>query len=105
VNHEDVYHDVFFGALYGLNILSNREAGHGRSDVEVEFPEDKLVVVFEFKRFEGKDKNLSDTAQRAYNQIFGLGYIELHKARGFKVAVFGVGCSGKDCKIIGGLVS
>ncbi|MDR1538220.1 MAG: ATP-binding protein [Clostridiales bacterium] len=105
VNHEDVYHDVFFGAMFGLNILSNREAGHGRADVEVEFPEDKLVVVFEFKRIEGKDKNLSDTALRAYNQVFGLGYIELHRARGFKVAVFGVGCSGKNCKIVGGLAS
>jgi hypothetical protein len=105
VSHEDVYHDVFFGALFGLNCLSNREAGHGRSDIEVEFSESLLVAVFEFKRFEGKDKSLSDTAQRAYNQIFGLGYIELHKARGFKIAAFGVGCSGKDCKVAGGLVS
>jgi hypothetical protein len=105
VNHEDVYHDVFFGALFGLNCLSNREAGHGRCDIEVEFPEIMLVVVFEFKRFEGKDNSLSDTAQRACNQIFGLGCIELHKARGFKVAAFGVGCSGKDCKVAGGLVT
>jgi hypothetical protein len=60
-------------------------------------------LIFEFKRFEDGDQNLKDAAQRALNQIFGIHYADHPKSLGYKVVCFGVGCSGKDCAVIGGV--
>ncbi|MDR1539306.1 MAG: AAA family ATPase [Clostridiales bacterium] len=105
VTHEYVYHVFFAGVLFNLNLFSNRESGYGRYDVQVEFPEEIMVLIFEFKRFEDGDQNLRDAAQRALNQIFALHYTDHPKSLGYKVVCFGVGCSGKDCAVIGGVVA
>jgi hypothetical protein len=105
VNHEYVYHVFFAGVLSNLTLYSNRESGFGRYDVQIEFQGDNLVLIFEFKRFEDGDQNLADAAQRALNQIFALHYADYPKSKGYNVVCFGVGCSGKDCAVIGGIIA
>jgi hypothetical protein len=46
---------------------------------------------------------LADAAKRVLNQIFGLHCADFPKSKGCNVVCFGVGCSGKDCAVVGGV--
>ena len=96
---ENSFHMLFLGmsmATLGMyQITSNRETGHGRSDIIMASlqPQERPHIIIEFKRGE----NLSKEAEVALNQILNKQYYaELFG----EVLCVGIAHDGKECKLI-----
>ena len=73
-----LYFGCFFTTFYGdkdMIVSSNKESGHGRYDVRIEFRKHKKAVVFEFKKSRSK-KNLDKNAKKALQQIIERKYAD-----------------------------
>jgi hypothetical protein len=92
--YENPYHMFYFGCFFvilhnGNNVIvsSNREAGHGRYDVRIEFRDLKQVIVFEFKK-SSSDRYLDEDAGTGLLQAEGNKYVS--DMRGCKCLLIGV---------------
>ncbi|MBW7877649.1 MAG: AAA family ATPase [Candidatus Cloacimonetes bacterium] len=104
---EQFYHAFTLGLIVTLsdtwNIRSNREAGTGRCDILMTPKNpDHFGVVMELKTFHPKlEKNLTETAKRAMDQIEKKQYAkELYNQGCKKVIKIGIGFSGKETEIL-----
>ncbi|MDR1537647.1 MAG: ATP-binding protein [Clostridiales bacterium] len=100
--HEAFYHNVVFGVLKGGQtdlkyeaLLSNRESGDGRCDVDMELR--NVCVIIEFKSG-AEDEDLLKLAMKAIDQIEEKRYGFSSK---FPVIGIGVSCFKKRCKVMG----
>ena len=80
--HEKSYHMLYFGCFfttfYGTEdmiVSSNKESGHGRYDIRIEFGKFKKAIVFEFKKSISKD-SLEMDAEKALDQIIERKYAD-----------------------------
>jgi hypothetical protein len=100
--YEVYYHNVVFGLLMGGrsdlkydSLLSNRESGDGRYDIDMELR--KICIVFEFKSA-AEDEDLMCMAVKAVDHI-------KEKRYGFSsehpIIGIGISCYKKRCKVIG----
>ena len=78
---ENSYHMFYFGSFFtilhdGIDVVvsSNKESGHGRFDIKIEFREINKVILMEFKRSRSKEKLDSD-AQDGLDQIISCNYL------------------------------
>lgn len=92
--YENAYHMFYFGCFFiilhdGNNVIvsSNKEAGHGRYDVRIEFRDLKRVIVFEFKK-SSSDRYLDKDADTGLVQAEGNKYVS--DMRGCKCLLIGV---------------
>jgi len=103
---EGFYHGMVLGLVASLSskyyIRSNREAGEGRFDLQLE-PKDRELpgIVMEFKAVtSGEDRALSDLAKEALNQIEDKAYYTDMKDRGITDIVrYGIAFSGKNVEV------
>lgn len=103
---EGFYHGMVLGLVASLSsryyIRSNREAGEGRFDLQLE-PKDKTLpgIVMEFKaQAGGEDRKLSDLAKDALDQIEDKAYFTDMKDRGITDIVrYGIAFSGKNVEV------
>ena len=103
---EGFYHGMVLGLIAGLSsryyIRSNREAGEGRFDLQME-PRGKNLpgVIMEFKAVSSSEKDdLSEHAEEALMQIESRQYYRDLKERGITDIVrFGIAFSGKKSEV------
>lgn len=108
---ERFYHGFVLGLLVDkaadYEVKSNRESGYGRYDVML-IPKDKkdVAVIMEFKVFdEAKEKELTDTADRALEQIETKQYATDLISQGVpeeNIRKYGFAFQGKKCLIRSG---
>ena len=55
-------------------VYSNKEEGHGRNDVRIEFRSTKKAIIFEFKR-SSNERDLDHDAEEGLKQIFSENYL------------------------------
>ena len=100
--HENFYHVTVFGMLAILSdqyyILSNRESGEGRFDLQLE-PRDhrRKGYIIEFKVAQDQtEEALAEAAKDAVRQIRDRGYAEDMEYRGItEIGFFGIAFHGK----------
>lgn len=106
---ERFYHGFVLGMIVELEeqyiITSNRESGFGRYDVMLE-PRNRNnnAIIMEFKVQGGREKDLSDTAQAALDQIEEKDYASVLTARGIaraRIREYGFAFCGKKVLIVG----
>ena len=78
---ENSYHMFYFGSFFTILhdgddvvVSSNKESGHGRFDIKIEFREIKKVILMEFKKSKFK-KSLNVDAQKGLKQIISCKYL------------------------------
>lgn len=104
--NESFYHGTVFGMLAIMSdsyyITSNREAGEGRYDVQLE-PKDKKQTgyILEFKTEKGLDENrLKELAREGIQQIRDMQYCADMEYHGIKsIILFGIAFSGKKVSV------
>jgi len=105
---ENAYHMLVLGMISCLkekyHIVSNREAGLGRSDVMIiplENPQTSRGVIIEFKRVDkAKNETLEKALQKAKRQIEDKKYIwELQAHRCKEIVSIAVAFEGKDVRV------
>jgi predicted AAA-ATPase/PD-(D/E)XK nuclease superfamily protein len=98
---EAIYHSFVLGMLIGLketyNVKSNRESGYGRYDVMlIPHNKDQLGIVIEFKKKSLSEKDLTETALAALNQIEARKYdLELKEQGIRRILHLGMAFAGK----------
>ena len=103
---EGFYHGMVLGLVASLSskyyIRSNREAGEGRFDLQLE-PKDRELpgIVMEFKAVaSGEFKALSDLAKEALDQIEDKAYYADMQNRGISnIVSYGIAFSGKNVEV------
>jgi len=102
---ESFYHGFMIGVLSrleGYRVKSNRESGHGRSDLAMYSVngKDSNAVIFEFKPAKKPDK-LSAASEAALEQIYKNDYAAYwDKEQGYKnILKYGIGFCGKKCEV------
>lgn len=102
--YESFYHGFLAGILAGMKgyiVKSNREGGHGRSDLFI-YPvtRRKAAFVLEFKIAKGI-RDLEDRASEAVQQIKDREYIRELNDMGYEtVHKYGIAFCGKDCHVV-----
>lgn len=92
LQRENSYHLFYFGifnAVFGPKATSNREAGHGRYDIEVSFDDTKKLFIFEFKRSKN-EHGLDKDAVEGLKQIHEKKYYQDNQYVGWKCVAIGV---------------
>jgi hypothetical protein len=102
---ENFYHGFMIGVLSrleGYRVKSNRESGHGRSDLAMYSVngKDSNAVILEFKLAKKPDK-LSAASEAALEQIYKNDYAAYwDKEQGYKnILKYGIGFCGKKCEV------
>lgn len=100
---ENFYHGYLLGTLGGLNgyeILSNRETGLGRADIELKPYHPKMTaILFEIKQTD-KFTKMDEMCDKALQQIEEKQYVEGLLEEGYqKVISYGICFCKKSCKI------
>ena len=101
---ENFYHGFLAGLLIGndsaYTIESNREAGNGRSDIQIYEPiTQSLAVIIEVKPSES-ERTLEAMAEKALQQIDEKQYTEPFVQRKYqKIIKYGAAFYGKNCCI------
>ena len=103
---EGFYHGMVLGLVASLSskyyIRSNREAGEGRFDLQME-PKDRMLpgVILEFKAVQSAEKeNLEALAEEALGQIMDREYYRELEERGISDIVrYGIAFSGKNVEV------
>ncbi len=101
---ENFYHGILLGILGFKNdwyVSSNREAGIGYSDIQVEIEKEKTGVVIEVKY--AHDEDMETLCREALKQIEEKGYADrLYKDGMRTVLKYGIACYRKECKVMKG---
>lgn len=99
---ENFYHGILLGILAGKTnwgIYSNKEAGDGYSDIQIETDEEKTGIIIEVKY--AQDGNLELACQNALHQIETLHYEEVMKEEGTdSILKYGIAFYKKHCKVM-----
>ncbi len=100
---ESFYHGFILGLLKGnteWTILSNRETGEGRSDIQIDCGDGKTGIIIEVKR--GHSINtLSDLSEKAVSQIVTKSYADTLYEEGLsQVWGFGIAFYKKSCCVL-----
>ena len=108
-SYEGFYHDFLLGLLKGKSdwtILSNREAGMGRSDIQIENATGELGMIIETKRAKSRN-DMEAQCDAALKQILEREYAEpliddgANEVWSYGIAFFKKKCSVKSVKIHG----
>lgn len=85
LGNENSYHNAMFGALFvafssdrDVDVISNRESGHGFYDIVVHFKSSNRCFLFELKKCKS-EKTLEKRAKQALEQIQTTEYGDLYK--------------------------
>ena len=101
---ENFYHGILLGILGFKNdwyVSSNREAGIGYSDIQVEIEKEKTGIVIEVKY--AHDEDMETLCREALKQIEEKGYADrLYKDGMRTVLKYGIACYRKECKVMKG---
>ncbi|MCI8295542.1 MAG: AAA family ATPase [Lachnospiraceae bacterium] len=101
---ENFYHGILLGILgfkNGWYVRSNKEAGDGYSDIQVQIEDEAIGIIIEVKYAQKGD--LEMVCQGALEQIERGGYArELEETGLHKVLKYGIACFRKRCKVIMG---
>ncbi|MCD7714917.1 MAG: ATP-binding protein [Lachnospiraceae bacterium] len=99
---ENFYHGLILGILFFKNdwgVSSNREAGDGYYDIQVEIEDEEIGIVIEVKYAEGGD--LDTSCQEALDQINRNNYTsELKEDDMHHILKYGFACYKKQCKVV-----
>lgn len=99
---ESFYHGLILGILLFKNnwdITSNREAGEGYFDIQIEIEEEGIGIVIEVKYAEGG--NLDAACREALAQITDNHYTAELKADDMRIILkYGVACYKKRCRVM-----
>lgn len=98
--YESFYHGFVLGLLKGngkWTVLSNREAGNGRSDIQIECGDGETGIIIEIKC--GKDKaSLAGLSEAALNQVVEKSYTDsLYNEDIARIWIFGISFYRKSC--------
>ena len=102
--YESFYHGFLAGVLAGMKgyiVKSNREGGHGRSDLFISpVTRRKAAFVVEFKIAKSIHE-LESKAKEAIQQIIDRNYIKELNDNGYEVVhKYGIAFFGKDCQVL-----
>lgn len=102
--YESFYHGFLAGVLAGMKgyiVKSNREGGHGRSDLFISpVTRRKAAFVVEFK-IAKSIQELESKAKEAIQQIKDRNYIKELNDNGYEVVhKYGIAFFGKDCQVL-----
>ncbi|MCC8104520.1 MAG: ATP-binding protein [Clostridiales bacterium] len=99
---ENFYHGLILGILFFKNdwgVSSNREAGDGYYDIQIEIEDEEIGIVIEVKYAEGGD--LDTSCQEALDQINRNNYTaELKEDDMHRILKYGFACYKKQCKVV-----
>ncbi|MCD8398602.1 MAG: ATP-binding protein [Lachnospiraceae bacterium] len=99
---ENFYHGLILGITLfksDWGITSNREAGDGYYDIQIEIEEEGIGIVIEVKYAEGGD--LDSACKDALDQINKNNYTaELKEDDMNKILKYGIACFRKKCKVV-----
>ncbi|MCM1135839.1 MAG: ATP-binding protein [Clostridium sp.] len=99
---ENFYHGILVGILgykNGWYVKSNKEAGKGYSDIQVEIEEEKIGIVLEVKY--AHDSHMESLCAEALEQIEKKGYAgELHENGMDTILKYGIACYQKECRAV-----
>lgn len=99
---ENFYHGILLGILGykdGWYVRSNKEAGAGYSDIQIEVEDEKTGIVLEIKY--AHDSNLEALCRKALTQIDDAGYAQaLYEDGMHTVLQYGIACYRKECKVL-----
>ncbi len=99
---ENFYHGLILGILFFKNdwgVSSNREAGDGYYDIQIEIEDEEIGIVIEVKYAEGGD--LDTFCQEALDQINRNNYTaELKEDDMHRILKYGFACYKKQCKVV-----
>jgi len=101
---ENFYHGILIGILgykSGWYVSSNKEAGEGYSDIQIEIEDEKIGIVIEVKY--AHDSDLEGVCGEALTQIEKKGYARQLYTDGMeKVLKYGIACYKKECRVVKG---
>lgn len=101
---ENFYHGILIGILgykSGWYVSSNKEAGEGYSDIQIEIEDEKIGIVIEVKY--AHDSDLAGVCGEALTQIEKKGYARQLYTDGMeKVLKYGIACYKKECRVVKG---
>ncbi|MCD8348269.1 MAG: ATP-binding protein [Lachnospiraceae bacterium] len=99
---ENFYHGLILGIMFyksDWGIASNREAGDGYYDIQIEIEDEGIGIVIEVKYAEGGD--LDSACKEALDQINKNNYTaELKEDDMNKILKYGIACYKKQCKVV-----
>ena len=99
---ENFYHGILLGILgykEGWYVSSNKEAGNGYSDIQIEIEDEKIGIVIEVKYAHEEDKD--GVCRKALEQIERLGYAKRLYEDGMKTVLkYGIACYRKECRVM-----
>ncbi|MCC8052127.1 MAG: ATP-binding protein [Clostridiales bacterium] len=99
---ENFYHGLILGILFFKNdwgVSSNREAGNGYYDIQIEIEDEEIGIVIVVKYAEGGD--LDTSCQEALDQINRNNYTaELKEDDMHRILKYGFACYKKQCKVV-----
>ncbi len=99
---ENFYHGILLGIL-GFKeswiVSSNKEAGNGYYDIQVEIEEEEIGIVLEIKY--AQNGNFEAECREALKQIAETGYTQQLKEDGIQTILkYGIACYKKNCKVV-----
>lgn len=99
---ENFYHGILLGILgckEGWYVSSDKEAGNGYSDIQIEIEDEKIGIVIEVKYAHEEDKD--GVCRKALEQIERLGYAKRLYEDGMKTVLkYGIACYRKECRVM-----
>lgn len=99
---ENFYHGILLGILgfkSGWYIKSNKEAGIGFSDIQIEIEEEEIGIIIEIKY--AHSANLNAECQKALLQIEQEGYTNQLLDDGMHTILkYGIACYKKQCRVV-----
>ncbi|MCD7818249.1 MAG: ATP-binding protein [Lachnospiraceae bacterium] len=99
---ENFYHGLILGIILFKNdwgITSNREAGNGYYDIQIEIEDEGIGIVIEVKYAEGG--NLDTACKTALEQVNKNNYTaELKEDDMHTILKYGIACYKKQCKVL-----
>lgn len=99
---ENFYHGILLGILgfkSGWYVKSNKEAGEGYSDIQIQIENEAVGMILEVKYAENEKLDLA--CQKALEQIEADGYTaELKRAGCHRILKYGIACFKKKCRVM-----
>lgn len=101
-SYESFYHGFLLGLLKGKadwSVLSNREMGEGRSDIQVKARDGKTGIIIEVKHAKNRQTQVT-ISQAALRQIEEKGYADALYDDGFsQIWAYGIAFYKKSCRV------
>ncbi|MCC8047291.1 MAG: ATP-binding protein [Clostridiales bacterium] len=99
---ENFYHGLILGIMFyksDWGVSSNREAGDGYFDIQIEIEDEEIGIIIEVKYAEGGD--LEGACKEALAQINKYNYTaELKEDDMHNILKYGIACYKKQCKVV-----